>query len=81
MDTLEGILTLQQGIFIQQKQLKPWKRVLKKSVYNALVAYCEMKNREVEAKALPRDKAGYSVFRGADMSTWVNNYANSLIKQ
>lgn len=78
---IEGILTLQAGIDIQQRQLVPWKKVLKKSVYNALAAHCEMKNREVEAKALPRDKAGYSVFRGSDMSTWVNNYANSLIKQ
>ena len=58
---------IESGIGVQKERMRHWKRMLKTSVYQALVAEVKRQN------ARPM-KTGYDVFRGSEMDTWVHNY-------
>jgi hypothetical protein len=60
--------TLEDGIDVQTRQLKDWKRLLKPEVFADLKAHCEEMNKTATD--------GYHVFRGIDMKNYIANYYN-----
>lgn len=60
------------GIAIQQEHLREWQKILLPSIYNALKEHCESENRKLT------DDNGFNVFRGNDLTTWIQNFAKSL---
>ena len=62
--------TIEQGIETQQRQLKQWKKVLKPEIYAELVRLINEKTER--EKNTYTD--GYSVFRGADIDSAIQNW-------
>lgn len=59
--------TLEEAHKIQIEHLIKWAKVLKTSVYLALLSHAIKSNKEVTDP--------YKVFRGSDISCWVENYS------
>lgn len=64
--------TLEQALEIQKRHIMEWAVVLKTSVFLALVEHLVEANKGVTEP--------YKVFRGGDISCWVQNYAISQKK-
>lgn len=59
-------MKIEEGIKVQKRHLADWKKLLKKSVYLDLVAEAEKQNLTVTT--------GYNVFRGVDITNYLENY-------
>lgn len=59
-------LTVNEGIKIQNEQLKGWKKVLIPECYESLEEYAKRNNDKA--------KTGYDICRGSNLSVYVNNY-------
>lgn len=62
--------SVQDGINIQQEQLKNWGKILTQPAFDALKKHVEKKNTTA--------KDGFEIIRGSDMSVFLNNYARKL---
>jgi len=59
-------LSVENGIKIQQKQLREWKTKLIPQVYKALKERAEQDNHLA--------KSGYDIFRGSNLDNFIANY-------
>lgn len=65
---MEKQFTLADGLKIQQQQLNQWKSIMKASIYDKLLLYVIIMNRNCA-----NDETGYNVFRGEDIDGFVHN--------
>lgn len=66
--------TLEEGLLVQYSQLAKWKQKLNAKCYTALANECHERNRLLAA-----NDSGHKVFRGQDLTTFVENF-NPLAK-
>jgi hypothetical protein len=68
----EREFSVEQGIDIQQGQLKRWKVVLNEDAYKYLCEVCDERN------AMPM-RNGFDVIRGQELDTIVYNYGSAIV--
>ena len=61
--------TLEEGLLVQFAHLAKWKTKLNTKTYNALANECNERNRLMSV-----DDSGHKVFRGQDLTTFLENY-------
>lgn len=63
--------TLAQGLAVQQEQLAIWQTILKPKVFQLLHNHIIFLNQRLQENY----NTGYDVFRGVDISNWIENFA------
>lgn len=61
--------TTSEGLQVQFAHLAAWKTKLNTVTYKAVAAECETQNRLLTDKS-----SGFDVFRGQDLTTFIENY-------
>ena len=61
--------TLEEGLLVQFAHLAKWKTKLNTKTYTALANECHERNR-----LMSTTDSGYKVFRGQDLTTFLENY-------
>jgi len=66
--------TIAQGLAVQTAHLAQWRRVLRPETYSALSKHVQERNARLDLK----HDSGYDVYRGTDLTEFVQNYAARL---
>lgn len=66
---MPDLFTKADGLQVQKNDLARWRSVLNAIAYEALKEHCE----HVNSLVVDGPQAGYKVFRGAAISTFINN--------